>query len=60
MLGDAISINNFNWNPVVLKKIAKTPKNQHFLAQLVQKWGPHGPHPKGKNIFLFRNKKNRS
>ena len=35
--------NNFNWNLVVLKKISKTFKNYHFLAQLEQKWSPHGP-----------------
>ena len=46
MLGNSISIKNSDWNPVVLKKIAKTSKNYHFSAQLVKKWGPHGPHPK--------------
>ena len=34
------------------KKIAKNHKNYHVLAQLVQKWGPHGSHPKEKNIFF--------
>ena len=24
------------------KSFAKTPKNYHFLAQLLQKWGPMG------------------
>ena len=27
MLEDLININNFNWNPIDLKKIAKTSKN---------------------------------
>ena len=53
MLGNSINIKNFNWNPVVLKKFAKTSKNYHFLAQLVQKNSCHGPHPKVKNIFFF-------
>ena len=53
MLGDAITINNFNWNPVVLK----TPKKYHFLAQLVQKWGPHGPRPKEENNIFAEIKK---
>ena len=51
MFGDSSKINKFNWNPVLLKKIAKTSSNYHFLAQLVQKWGPHGPRPKQKTIF---------
>ena len=51
MLEDSININNFNWNPAVLKKIAKTSKNYNFLVQLVQKWGSHEPHSKQKAIF---------
>ena len=34
------------------KKIAKTTKNNHFLAELVQKWGPHELHPKQGTIFF--------
>ena len=52
MLGNSINIKNFNWNTVVLKKFAKTSKNYYLLAQLVQKWGPHGPRPKQITIFL--------
>ena len=26
-----------------------------FLAQLMQKWGPHGPHPTFKNILFYQN-----
>ena len=48
MLGDSININGFNWNPVVLKKIAKTSKGYHFLAQLVQKMGSPWATPKTK------------
>ena len=51
MLGDSVNINNFNCNPVVLKKIAKTSKNYNFLAQFVQKWA-NGPRPKTENIFF--------
>ena len=51
MLEDSININKCNWNPVVLKKIAKTSKYYPFLAQLAQKWGLHGPHPKQKTLF---------
>ena len=29
------------------------PKNYHFFAQLVQKWGPHGTHPKEKNNLFI-------
>ena len=53
MLGDSGNINNFNCNPVVLKKIAKTSKTYNFLAQLVQKWGPHGSCQKQKTFFFF-------
>ena len=50
-----------NWNPIVLKKkIAKTLKNYQFLAQLVQKWGPHGPCPKDKKQLFCRSNKTRS
>ena len=52
ILGDLINIKNFNWNPVVLKKFAKTYKNYYFSAQLVQKWGPHGPCPKEETFFF--------
>ena len=34
------------------KYFAKTSKNYYFLAQIVQKWGPHGPRPKQKTIFF--------
>ena len=45
-----------NWTDLgrymlVLKKICQNLKNYHFLAQLVQKWGPHEPHPKEKYFF---------
>ena len=29
------------------------PKNYHFFAQLVQKWGPHETHPKEKNNLFI-------
>ena len=58
MLGNSTNIKNFNWNPVVVKKMSKTSKNYYYSAQLVQKWGPHGPCPKQKSFFFFRNKKN--
>ena len=35
-LGDSCNFNNFDWNPVVLKKIAKTPKNYNFSANLCE------------------------
>ena len=55
MLGDSININNFNWDLVVLKKIAKTPENYQFFAQLLQIWGPHAePHPKQKSIVFLQ------
>ena len=56
MLVDSININNFNWNPLVPKKFAKSSKNYHFLAQLVQKWSLRGPQPQ-QNIFFCRNNK---
>ena len=58
MLGNSTNIKNFNWNAVVVKKMSKTSKNYYYSAQLVQKWGPHGPRPKQKSFFFFRNKKN--
>ena len=36
------------------KKIDKTPESFQFLAQLVEKWGPHGSQPKPKNIFFLQ------
>ena len=45
MLGESINIKNFNWNPVVLKKLL-------FFGLTCEKWGPHGPHPKQKTIFF--------
>ena len=52
MLGDLININNFNWNPIVLKNVAKTSKKLHFFGSTcVRKWGPCRPHPK-QIIFL--------
>ena len=52
MLGDSININNFNCNPVVLKKkyMEKPPKIT-ILGQLVQKRGHYEPHPKQKTFF---------
>ena len=59
MLRDSIFINNFNWNWVFWNFFAKTLKNYHFLAQLLQKWGPHLPCPKQKTtIFFCWNNKN--
>ena len=52
MLGYSINLNNFNCNPVVMKIFAKTSKNCHFWAQLVQKMGQYEPHPK-QTKFLF-------
>ena len=53
MLRDSIIINNFNWNPVVLKKkLLKPLKINILLVQLVQKWYLHGPRPEQKTIFL--------
>ena len=34
-----IYINNFNWNPEVLKKFAKTPKNYDFFDPTCAKMG---------------------
>ena len=52
MLGNSTNIKNFNWNAVVVKKMSKTSKNYYYSAQLVQKWGPHGPRPKQKSFFF--------
>ena len=51
MLGDSINI-NFNYNPVVLKKIGKTSKNYNFWAQLAQKSSHYGPYRKPKTNFF--------
>ena len=39
---DSIKINNFDWNPVVLKKIAKTSKIYHFWPNLHKTGVPMG------------------
>ena len=54
ILENSINIKNFNWNPVVLKKSLLKPLKITIFrpAQLVQKWGPHGPHPKQKKKFF--------
>ena len=46
---DHTKLDFFFWFPMMY---VKTSKNYDFLAQLVQKWGPHGPRPKQKTIFL--------
>ena len=51
MSENPINIKNFNWNPVVLKNLAKTSKNYHFLAPIVQKGDPYGPYLKQKTVF---------
>ena len=50
MLGNSINIKNFNWNTVVLKKFAKTSKNNHFptYAKKRSRWAT----PKTKNFFF--------
>ena len=57
MLRNSTNIKNFNWNAVVVKKMSKTSKNYYYSAQLVQKWGPHGPRPKQKSFFFSEIKK---
>ena len=47
MLGDSIDINDFIWNPVILKKGLLKPL-KITIFRLGQKWGLHGPHPKQK------------
>ena len=61
MLENSININNFNWNPIVLKKKnpAETSKNYHFLAQLAQKCVPMG-NAKNRKQFFCRNNKTSS
>ena len=57
MLEDSININNFNWNSVVLKKIAKTSENYYFWPNLRKKGVPSGNTKNKKNILFFRNNK---
>ena len=52
MSGNSINIKNFNWNLVVLKNFAKTSKNYHFSAQLVQKWGRRVSRPIQEAVFF--------
>ena len=59
MLGDTININNFNWNPVVLEKIAETSKNFYFWPNLCKN-GISMDHTENKKQFLFRNNKTKS
>ena len=57
-LTNSISINNFNCNPVVLKKkIGKTSKNCHFWVQIAQKKWSVWATVKAKNQFICRNNK---
>ena len=51
MLGDSIGIKNFNWNPVVLKKICQTI----FQPNLHQK-GLSLSHSQNQNLFFFFHK----
>ena len=50
MLGDSINIDNFNWNPVVLKKNDKTLASAIFWSNLHKK-GSVWAAPKMKNFF---------
>ena len=59
MLGDRININNFNWNPVVLEKIAETSKNYYFWPNLCKN-DISMDHAENKKQFLFRNNKTKS
>ena len=52
MLANSINIKNFNWSPVLLKNFCKNLKILLFLAQVVQKWGPHGRRPPKKTILF--------
>ena len=45
-------INNFNWNPVVLKKMAKTSKNYHFWPNLCKNWVSMS-HAQNRKQFCF-------
>ena len=51
MLLDSININNVNWNPEVLKKIAKTSKLPFFVLTCAKMGFPWAT-PKTKTIFL--------
>ena len=46
-----VIIKTLIWIQQFWKNSAKTSKNYYFLAQLVQNWGPHVPHPKQKTFF---------
>ena len=60
ILRDSININNFNCNPVVLKKkIGKTSKSCYFWAQLAHKKGVSMAHAKEQKE-MCRNNKSRS
>ena len=53
MLGDSTYINNFTWNPELLKKkLLKPLKITIFPAKLVQTRDHCGPHPNQKTIFF--------
>ena len=54
-LVDSINIDNFNWNPIVLKKKMVKPIKLSFLsAQLPQKRGHYGSRPKQKTISFTK------
>ena len=52
MLRDSINIDNFNYNPVDMKKTGKT-SNYHFFCPTCAKKGQYGSHPKQKTFFFF-------
>ena len=52
ILGDLISINNFNWNPVVLKKLLKYLKITIFWPNLCKNGFLMGYAPPKKQFFL--------
>ena len=51
MLGDSININNYNWNPVVLKKIAKTLKITIFSPTCAKMGSPWATTKRKNNFF---------
>ena len=52
MLGDSINIDNFNYNPVDMKKTGKT-YNYNFFCPTCSKKGQYGSPPKQKTFFFF-------
>ena len=53
MLGDSINFNNFNWNPVVLKKNLLKPLKLAIFGAICAKMGFPWTTPKTKNFFFF-------